>query len=126
MFIKGEITVYGLKSDRRNSKSVSKSMQIVGDSAKMKSEYTLYDIWDFMSFMCNSPYKKFKVVAYSNFRCISTINNYQSMGDIESVINLLYDQMRLLNFKEWNFTKEEMHLSPNTKYLIHQYYHPAK
>ena len=126
MFIKGEITVYGLKSDRRNAKSVSKSKQIIGDSAKMKSEYTLYDIWDFMSFMCYSPYKKFKVVAYSNFRCISTINNYHSMGDIESVINLLYDQMRLLNFKEWNFTKEEMHRSPNTKYLIHQYYHPAK
>lgn len=126
MYIKGDLGLYALKSKRKNSKCDYKVKQIIGGSSNMKEFYTKEDIWDFMGFMINSQFRNFNIVAYSNSSCVFTINNFYPMGDIESVINRLYDVMRILNFREWDFTKEDLHNDPNTRYLINQFYHPDK
>jgi hypothetical protein len=121
MKLKGTITLYACKSTRKNSKSIYKTIKI-WNGDRSKSNFTDNDIWDFMDFMVRSEYRYFKVVAYGSDSCICTFNNYDYTRTIEVVINRLYDQMRLLNFKEWDFTKADLHNNPNTRYYINKYY----
>lgn len=124
MTTKGTITLYSLKSKRKNSRCTYKSMSVVEGSKNMKEFFTLYDLYDFADFIAHAPYHNFKLVVYDRQGCICTFDNINYRSDIEGVLNLLYDFMRIINFREWDFSLADLHNDPNIRFHINQFYHP--
>lgn len=122
--IKGEIALFSVKSKRKNAKGTYISKQIWSEEHdKAKHKFTKDDIYDVIGFACYAPYHNFKLVAYRDHKCICSWNNFDIFTDIESVINVIYDFMEMLNLEKFEFTRAELHNEPNMRYLIHKYYH---
>lgn len=76
-----EITVYGVKSTRKNAKFNYKSFR-VWDTEGAKSEFNYSDVAELNQWVDNNPYEMFNVVVYHNGLCMhswakSLMSEYQ-------------------------------------------------
>lgn len=122
-----KITMYLCKSERRNSKCISKSLDIVKTSppTKLKSQFNKYDIIDFIEKVvcCKADYPVIRFTVFDANFCLSNWNIRKIHGYIEEVINCIYKYMQYLNGKEFDFTLEELHSDKRVRYHINKYYH---
>lgn len=122
-----KITMYLCKSERRNSKCISKSLDIVKTSTptKLKSQFNKEDIIDFIDKVvcCREDYPVIRFTVFDGNFCLSNWDTRKIHGDIEKVINCIYKYMQYLNGKEFDFTLEELHSDKRVRYHINKYYH---
>ena len=122
-----KITMYLCKSERRNSKSISKSLDIVKTSTptKLKSQFNKEDIIDFIDKVvcCKEDFPVIRFTVFDGNFCLSNWDTRKIHGYIEEVINCIYKYMQYLNGKEFDFTLEELHSNKRVRYHINKYYH---
>lgn len=122
-----KITMYLCKSERRNSKCISKSLDIVKTSepTKLKSQFNKEDIVSFIEKVvcCKEDYPVIRFTVFDGNFCLSNWNTRKIHGNIEEVINCIYKYMQYLNGKEFDFTLEEIHSDKRVRYHINKYYH---
>lgn len=121
------ITMYLCKSNRKNSKCISKSLDIVKTDypTKLKIQFNKGDIMDFIGKVvcCKKDYPVVRFTVFDENFCISNWNTRIIKGNMEQTINCIYKYMQYLNGKEFDFTLSDLHTDKNVKYYINKYYH---
>ena len=121
------ITMYLCKSERKNSKCISKSLDIVktNNPTKLKSQFNKNDIIDFIDKVvcCKKDYPVVRFTVFDKNFCLSNWNTRKINRYIEEAINCIYKYMQYLNGKDFDFTLEELHDDKCVRYHINKYYH---
>ena len=120
------ITMYLCKSERMNSKCISKGLDIVktNNTTKLKTQFNKDDIIDFIDKVvcCKKDYPVVRFLVFDENFCLSNWNTRVIKGNIEQTINCVYKYMQYLNGREFDFTLEELHSDKCIRYHINKYY----
>ena len=114
------IVVFMCKSERKNSKFMSKSI------CKYDSLYdknNIYDLCDFIVACKKLGYRVMRMSCIDNAYMSRHFYSGFNHSGIEQQINEIFHHMEYLNLKRFDFTIQELHNDPNIRYHIGKYYH---